>query len=254
MTNATLRGKPHVRFDEGEVASAKPRRGSLLYKKNTWYRIGALVAAITANVARASWTADTGAKKLSDSAFSINYTYVNQSSSPQTVQLNAIATAPSSPSALDLRTIEADTCLRVVSINGKWSGKNIAELWFPDTVSSLNDFQCDTPTNALVLPAELTSIGTCFKKRSFTGDLVIPSKVTSIADYAFESGKFTSIDLSRATSLTKIGTEAFKLCTAVTNTVTIPANVQELAASALSFAGKLVGNAAVMPLSGDIKI
>ena len=37
MTNAILRGKPdagnpHVRFDEGEVASAKPRRGSLLYK------------------------------------------------------------------------------------------------------------------------------------------------------------------------------------------------------------------------------
>ena len=36
MTNAVLRGKPdagnpHVRFDEGEVASAKPRRGSLLY-------------------------------------------------------------------------------------------------------------------------------------------------------------------------------------------------------------------------------
>ena len=39
MTNAILRGKPdagnpHVRFDEGEVASAKPRRGSLLYNKN----------------------------------------------------------------------------------------------------------------------------------------------------------------------------------------------------------------------------
>jgi len=37
MMNATLRGKPnagnpHVRFDEGEVASVKPRRGSLLYK------------------------------------------------------------------------------------------------------------------------------------------------------------------------------------------------------------------------------
>ena len=27
-------GKPHVRFDEGEVASAKPRRVSLLYKKD----------------------------------------------------------------------------------------------------------------------------------------------------------------------------------------------------------------------------
>ena len=38
MKNAALSGKPyagnpHVRFDEGEVASAKPRRGSLLYKK-----------------------------------------------------------------------------------------------------------------------------------------------------------------------------------------------------------------------------
>ena len=38
MTNAILRGKPdagnpHVRFDGGEVASAKPRRGSLLYKQ-----------------------------------------------------------------------------------------------------------------------------------------------------------------------------------------------------------------------------
>lgn len=36
MTNAILRGKPdaenpHIRFDEGEVAAAKPRRGSLLY-------------------------------------------------------------------------------------------------------------------------------------------------------------------------------------------------------------------------------
>ena len=41
MTNAILRGKPdagnpHVRFDEGEVASAKPRRGSLLYKVGYW--------------------------------------------------------------------------------------------------------------------------------------------------------------------------------------------------------------------------
>ena len=38
MTNAILRGRsyagnPHVRFDEGEVASAKPRRGSLLYRR-----------------------------------------------------------------------------------------------------------------------------------------------------------------------------------------------------------------------------
>ena len=40
-------GNPHVRFDEGEVASAKPRRGSLLY--NTWRKVGCcLVAAVAA--------------------------------------------------------------------------------------------------------------------------------------------------------------------------------------------------------------
>ena len=49
MTNAILRGKPdagnpHVRFDEGEVASAKPRRGSLLYKKLLTLAAVALVA------------------------------------------------------------------------------------------------------------------------------------------------------------------------------------------------------------------
>ena len=50
MTNAILRGKPdagnpHVRFDEGEVASAKPRRGSLLYKTTRLAKTVALSAA-----------------------------------------------------------------------------------------------------------------------------------------------------------------------------------------------------------------
>ena len=46
MTNAALRGKPdagnpHVRFDEGEVASAAtPRRGSLLYNTRMMFARG----------------------------------------------------------------------------------------------------------------------------------------------------------------------------------------------------------------------
>ena len=56
MTNAILRGKPdagnpHVRFDEGEVASAKPRCGSLLYKL-----VFALVVGLIAGAVRASET------------------------------------------------------------------------------------------------------------------------------------------------------------------------------------------------------
>ena len=51
MTNAILRGKPdagnpHVRFDEGEVASAKPRRGSLLYKNTAF--LASIFAAVAA--------------------------------------------------------------------------------------------------------------------------------------------------------------------------------------------------------------
>ena len=61
MKNAALSGKPyagnpHVRFDEGEVASAKPRRGSLLYKTSA----GILgVAMMSASCAFASFDVDT---------------------------------------------------------------------------------------------------------------------------------------------------------------------------------------------------
>ena len=53
MTNAILRGKPdagnpHVRFDEGEVASAKPRRGSLLYKKKVCVLFACAAFAVSA--------------------------------------------------------------------------------------------------------------------------------------------------------------------------------------------------------------
>ena len=65
MTNAILRGKPdagnpHVRFDEGEVASAKPRRGSLLYKmKNSVrvYKTSKLYTSLYGRAAYEAWKA-----------------------------------------------------------------------------------------------------------------------------------------------------------------------------------------------------
>ena len=59
MTNAILRGKPdagnpHVRFDEGEVASAKPRRGSLLYKATKIKTVKSLKAGLLACAASCS--------------------------------------------------------------------------------------------------------------------------------------------------------------------------------------------------------
>lgn len=66
MTNAILRGKPyagnpHVRFDEGEAASATPRRGSLLCKVQLFGRKVLLAGAVfAAGVASGdvSWTGD----------------------------------------------------------------------------------------------------------------------------------------------------------------------------------------------------
>ena len=54
MTNAILRGKPdagnpHVRFDEGEVASAKPMRGSLLYIRKIMVGVLYAICATCAN-------------------------------------------------------------------------------------------------------------------------------------------------------------------------------------------------------------
>ena len=51
LTTSTLDGKPyagnpHVRFDEGEVASTKPRRGALLYSKVMGRRISPFAAAL----------------------------------------------------------------------------------------------------------------------------------------------------------------------------------------------------------------
>ena len=59
MTNAILRGMPdvgnlHVRFDEGGVASAKPRRGSLLYNSKMSLMIGLCVVAVSAFAAEVS--------------------------------------------------------------------------------------------------------------------------------------------------------------------------------------------------------
>ena len=61
MKNAALSGKPyagnpHVRFDEGEVASEKPRRGSLLY--NIRLLLGAAAAAVSLVCAESAFGAD----------------------------------------------------------------------------------------------------------------------------------------------------------------------------------------------------
>ena len=203
----------------------------------------------------ASWTADESAKTISDGTFTINFDWKNQSSTPREIVLKSITTYPASLAVLDLRTVEGEAGLRVVGIESdKWNGKNVGELWFADTISSMLYFSCTSPTNTLVIPSALTSIGSYFKGANYTGDLVIPPQITSIGGFAFENGKYSSIDLSQATGLVTLGQQPFKNCNAVTNAIVIPPNVEELGAQALSFSGALVDGVAVMPLSGNLKL
>lgn len=178
----------------------------------------------------------------------------NQSSTPREIVLKSITTYPASPAVLDLRTVEGEAGLRVVGIEENWNNKNIGELWFADTISSLQYFICASPTNSLIIPSALTSIDVYFKNANYTGDLVIPPKITSIGSYAFENGKYTSIDLSQATGLVTLGQQPFKNCNAFTNAIVIPPNVEELGAQALCFNVALVDDVPVTPLRGDLKL
>jgi len=84
MMNATQRGKPdagnpHVRFDEGEVVSAKSRRASLFYKTQNLVFLCLLGSVAFARPARIEWsksfekdTLAKGAKIFSDRVYTFN--------------------------------------------------------------------------------------------------------------------------------------------------------------------------------------
>ena len=79
----------------------------------------------------------------------------------------------------------------------------------------------------------LTSIGNnAFAYCSnLTGDLVIPSSVTSVDYYAFPKTNITSLDLSQATSLTTIRDSAFQSCSNLTGDLVIPQNLTSISTS-----------------------
>ena len=191
-------------------------------------------AACAAAAGFAQWVADESAQTLTDGNFNFKYTLKNGSSSPKTIELKKPTNKPASPQVLDTRTIETDTGLRLVAMTDGFSDKNIAELWFADTIENLQYFNCTSATNNLVLPSALKYIyAQNFKKAKFTGTMVIPSKVTAIEDYSFEELKITGVDLSQADSLVSIGVYAFKNCNNLTNqTLVLPKNLKTIAAQA----------------------
>ena len=74
----------------------------------------------------------------------------------------------------------------------------------------------------------LTTIGYgAFTSNNISGEIIIPSSVTSIGNYAFSSNQISTLNLSNATSLETIGECAF-LGNQISGTLTIPSSVTSI--------------------------
>ena len=85
-------------------------------------------------------------------------------------------------------------------------------------------------TGSLVIADYITQIAdNAFKSCSnLSGNLLIPSSVTSIGYQAFYITNITSLDLSNATSLTTIGDYAFRFCSNLSGDLVIPSSVTNI--------------------------
>ena len=86
----------------------------------------------------------------------------------------------------------------------------------------------------VVIPSSVTTIENyAFNGCSnLTGDLVVPSNLETIGTNAFWNTNITSLDLSNATSLTTIGARAFKDCTNISGDLIIPSKVSVIGTDA----------------------
>jgi len=211
MMNATLRGKPdagnlHVRFDEGEVASAKPRRGSLLYKK----LIVGISAALCGFAAFASWNVVQESSKwyLSEDVAENGWKFTATVSGTDVSVTGISSTGDSSesnPKVLDFTTINDGYSL--VTFKGLGStgdsptanAKKVSKIIFPTTITSLgsqafrgaNCIEFDTAFLKNVTKLDNMAFRSCTK---LTGDIELDN-VTVLGTGVFQSTKITSLKL-----------------------------------------------------------
>ena len=220
LTTSTLDGKPyagnpHVRFDEGEVASTKPRRGSLLYKT---FKQSLKVLAVAAGIigfgssAFGAWTLDTKNNWLSDGDWTLKCTVSGKSLTISSVQIEG-----SDQKTLDLADIAGGYV--VTSIGN-------------------NAFKDRTKISKVILTDAVTSIGTmafycCRNLKEFVPFL--PASVNTIGASAFNGCNVLASDLNIATNGTTVSFgkdgagygPAFSYCYCVSN-ITIGAGIAEL--------------------------
>ena len=208
MTNAILRGKPdagnpHVRFDEGEVASAKPRRGSLLYRKIQKTGFGAaacaaaLLGAVSASAHEYTWVGGAAADANWNSA--ANWESSDGGTSyPNAADDTAVFTGDASPRTLGSYTVGG---LKLTA-----AGKLTINTYnYPFKVAGPNarfDF-VDGSTAVFMGSGSVAAADDLATKLTITGDCTVSNKValgTSSARFAevnLEKGTFVSAQAVR---------------------------------------------------------
>ena len=129
---------------------------------------------------------------------------------------------------LDLRPLEADCGVRLVSSSNGCLEKNtaITSAKFPDSFETMlgNTFKSVTTLTNVVLGTGMKTIGPeCFRSCSALKTVNFPAGLATIGDYGFNG--CSSLELDNFTfpaSVTTMGNHAFTGCTKITGTLTFP--------------------------------
>ena len=175
--------------------------------------------------------------------------------------ITSITIDPSNTTYSLAKNLGSSACVVLSGTDGIWKddSKSVGELALgdiviPSNVTSIRDdafYNTKITSLDLSQATSLTTIegdGTHGDQGAFsycqnlTGDLVIPSNVTSIGGYAFYNTKITSLDLSQTTSLTTIGRSAFQSCSNLTGDLVIPSSVTSIESRAFAYCSNLTGD------------
>jgi len=234
MTNATLRGKPdagnlHVRFDEGEVASAKPRRGSLLYKKMI---VVALVSIMSACLF-ADALPDGGPYK--ETVDGIEWTFMVKDGEAEvgsgdveapaiSLQTRGVVTIPSALGERTVTSIGAGAFSGCVGLLGAAIPSGVSEIGWYAFYGCHGLTSIDIPDGVEYI--DDNAFGEC----SGLLTVSIPSSVLAIGQCVFEHcGGLTNAVISEGVPC--LGHAMFASCYRLRD-VTLPSSVESLATSA----------------------
>ena len=180
-------GNPHVRFDEGEVASAAtPRRGSLLYSISKLIAIAAIATSATLPMKADTIEID-----------GVTWTYSAKNDTTKTVTLGGNGSSTSAPR----QAISTGTSVDAATI--PWTFEIDGETYRVTKIGNYAFYKCLGLTGTLTIPEDVTAIGkSSFVDCSNLVSIVSLGGVTSMGGWVFQNAQMEEPfpDISRVVS------------------------------------------------------